>query len=141
MLSGTGKDGNIAVGFRLVWTQIKIHFQAIATAHDATDESFLLAQPLDRAGFHKDGSQPKSVTHAVTMELEERRAHDLDVRLCNNLLREAHERWSWEANTSLSGAFLLSPPNQLGFIEDPVFQVALTTYLGQSCPLMGPLVG
>ena len=94
MLSGIKKDGCVATGLRLAWTQLKINFQAVATAHDATDESFLLAQPLDRSGFHKDGSQSKSVTHAVTLELEERQAHDLDVRLCNDLPRGAYERWS-----------------------------------------------
>ena len=92
MLSGIGKDGCVATGLRLAWTQLKINFQAVATVHDAADDAFLLAQPLNGAGFSKDGSQPKSVTHAITKELDERRAHDLDVRLCNDLPRDAYER-------------------------------------------------
>jgi hypothetical protein len=31
--------------------------------------------------------------------------------------------------------------NQFGFIEDPIFQVATATYLGQPCPIMQPLAG
>ena len=41
----------------------------------------------------------------------------------------------------MSAVFLHSPPDQFGYIEDPVFQVAVATYLGQPCPLMQPLVG
>ena len=99
-MSGIRKVGNVAVGLRLAWTQLKINFQAVATVHSATDDSFLLAQPLARAGFFNDGSQPKSVTHPVTLKLKERWAHDLDVRLCNDLPRGSYEHWSWEANSS-----------------------------------------
>ena len=38
-------------------------------------------------------------------------------------------------------AFLLSPPDEFGYMEDPQFQIALATYLGQSCPVLAPVVG
>ena len=41
----------------------------------------------------------------------------------------------------MSIVFLLLPLDQLGFIEDPFFQVALATYWDHPCPLMAPLVG
>jgi hypothetical protein len=41
----------------------------------------------------------------------------------------------------MSATFLLSPPDQLGYMEDEVFQVGIATYLGQPCPLMAPVTG
>ena len=35
----------------------------------------------------------------------------------------------------------MSPPDHFGYIEDPTFQVATASYLGQACPLMAPVVG
>ncbi len=52
-----------------------------------------------------------------------------------------YERWAWEAWTKMSATFLLSPPDQMGYMEDEVFQVGITTYLGQPCPLMAPVMG
>ena len=91
------------------------------------NDNFLLEQTHKRAGFYSNRLQSKSVTHAITRDLEERCIHNLDVRLSNVLPRDAFERWSWEANSSMSRVFLLLPPDQLGFIEDPAFQVAVTT--------------
>ena len=79
MLSGIGKDGKVATSLRLAWTQLKINFQAVATVQDTADDTFLPAQLLNRAGFFSNRSQPKSVTHAIALELEERRAHNLNV--------------------------------------------------------------
>ena len=42
---------------------------------------------------------------------------------------------------NMSAVFLHSPLNHFGCMEDPVFQVGLVTSLGQSCPLMTPVVG
>ena len=41
----------------------------------------------------------------------------------------------------MSTVFIHSPPDQYGFIEDPIFQVASATYLSQPCPHMQPIVG
>jgi hypothetical protein len=46
---------------------------------------------------------------------------------------------SWK---KLSTTFHLSPPDELLYIEDVVFQVGIiATYLGQLCPLMSQVVG
>ena len=73
----------------------------------------------------------KPTLHAITRELEERRVHDLDVRLCNNLYRDAYESLSWEANSSMSGVFLLLPPDQLGFINPFLLLGRGTFFLNQ----------
>ena len=41
----------------------------------------------------------------------------------------------------MSAVFLHSPPDQLGYIGNPEFQVVMITYLRQPCPLMAPFVG
>jgi hypothetical protein len=41
----------------------------------------------------------------------------------------------------MSATFLLSPLDQLGYMEDEVFQVGIATYLSQPCPLMAPVMG
>ncbi len=41
----------------------------------------------------------------------------------------------------MSATFVLSPPDQLGYMEDEVFQVGIATNLGQPCPLMAPVTG
>ena len=41
----------------------------------------------------------------------------------------------------MSSMFLTSPPDRIGHLGDNVHQVAMTTYLGQPCPMVAPLVG
>ena len=41
----------------------------------------------------------------------------------------------------MSAAFLTSPPDAIGYLGDNVFQVSTATYLGQSCPIIAPVVG
>ena len=101
----------------------------------------LVLQPLERAGFYATGEQPKSATKSLTFELEARQADKLGDRIVERLPRSSYKRWPWEACTEYSGMFLLSPPDCLGYVKRPLFQVAVLTYLGQPCPLMAPLVG
>jgi hypothetical protein len=41
----------------------------------------------------------------------------------------------------MSATFLLSPRDQLGYMENEVFQMGIPTYLGQPCPLAAPATG
>ena len=41
----------------------------------------------------------------------------------------------------ISASFIQSPPDAIGYMGEKVFQVAITTYLGQPCPRMAPVVG
>ena len=82
-----------------------------------------------------------SVTTAITIELESSRLKDLGTRISGMLRRKHYERWAWEASNKMSATFLHSPPDALGYIGDPEFQVVMTTYLGQPCPIMAPFVG
>ena len=58
-----------------------------------------------------------------------------------SLTRHDYGRWSWEACSKFSGSFLLSPPDHFGLSEDHIFQVVVTTSLGQPCPLIAPVTG
>ena len=42
-----------------------------------------------------------------------------------------YERWASEACTKMRKTFLLSPPDQLGYMVDEIFQVGITAYLRQ----------
>jgi hypothetical protein len=52
-----------------------------------------------------------------------------------------YEHWALEAWTMMSAIFFFSPSDQLGYMEDEVFQVGIASYLGQPCPLMAPVTG
>ena len=75
------------------------------------------------------------------MELESARSKRLGKRIEEELERTDYERWAWEGWAKMSTEFLLSPPDSLGYMEDPIVQVAFTTYLGQPCPLIAPVAG
>ena len=62
-------------------------------------------------------------------------------RIIERLLRSSYKCWLWEANLKMSRMFLVFPVDRIGYIDSPVFQVAMATYLGQPYPLMVPLVG
>ena len=78
---------------------------------------------------------------ALTMELEGEREASLDLHIKEMLARTDYKRWSWEGWTKLSSVWLHSPPDSFGYIEDPLFGVMFTTYLGQPCPAIAPVVG
>ena len=103
--------------------------------------NYLIVQPVKRAGFYEDRSMARSVTHALTEELEKQRSLNLGANIARTLGREDYEKWSWDGCTRMSSMFLTSPPDRIGFLGDNIFQVAIASYLGQPCPIMAPLVG
>ncbi len=96
---------------------------------------------MEPAGFYADGTHAPLVTNALTLEMETQRSRCLGDRITAILNHGKYEHWAWEAWTKMSATFLLSPPDQLGYMEDEVFQVGFATYLGQPCPLMAPVMG
>ena len=50
-------------------------------------------------------------------------------------------RLPWDGCSNLSTALLQSPPDAIEYMGSKVFQVTMTTYLGQPCPIIAPLVG
>ena len=82
-----------------------------------------------------------SVTNAITIELETQRSLHLGTTVESSLDKSEYEKWSWDGCGKLSAAFLQSPPDQIGYMGDNIFQVAMATYLGQPCPIMAPVVG
>jgi len=74
VLRNSRPDGNIATGIHQAWSHLNSKFQEVASPEQVGDTAnFLIAQPVERAGFYEDGSMAASVTHAVTEELEQRR--------------------------------------------------------------------
>jgi hypothetical protein len=67
-----GTNNNIANGLQHAWKHLQ---NAIATPTQLTDDAtkYLLTQDILRAGSYHDGSTPKLVTNAITMELEKAR--------------------------------------------------------------------
>ena len=115
--------------------------QGVAEADKLNDTNLLLTQEVERAGIYSNGTIAGSVTDAVTRELESARSKRLGKRIESELERTDYERWAWEAWTKMSTEFLLSPPDAIGYMEDPIVQVAFTTYLGQPCLLIAPVAG
>ena len=76
-----------------------------------------------------------------TVEMEREREANLNLHIKLSLARADYQHWSREGCTSMSSMWLHSPPDQFGFIEDPLFCVIFATYLGQPCPAITPVVG
>ena len=71
VLRNSRPDGDIATGIHQAWSHLNSKFQEVASPEQVDDTStFLITQPVERAGFYEDGSMAASVTHAVTEELE-----------------------------------------------------------------------
>ena len=142
VLTNSRPDGDIATGLHQAWSHLTSKFQEVATPEQMGDtENYLINQPIERAGFCADGSVKRSVTNAVTEELEKQRSSSLGTKIQETLGRDDYEKWAWDGSTRMSSTFLSSPPDAIGYLGDNVFQVVLTTYLGQPCPMMAPLVG
>ena len=120
---------------------LQTNFQESSSLARQNDESLLLNQDITQAGFRKDGTYPKSITKAVTAELEYSRSEQLGDHIRNTLHRRDYERWSWESWTRMNIVFLHSPPDALGHLSNDEFRIAFATYIGQECPVLGPLAG
>ena len=61
--------------------------------------------------------------------------------VASSLNRSDYEKWSWDRYTKMSAVFLTSPPDAISYLGDNVFQVSITMYLCQLCPIIAPVVG
>ena len=77
---------------------------------------------------YEDGSFAPSVTKAITNELEKALSIILGLQISTSLERDDYEQWSWEAWLKISAVFIRSPPDQYGYIGDPIFQVHTTNF-------------
>ena len=104
---------------------------------------YLITQAVTRAGFYEDGPMEISVTKAVTIKLETQRSMRLGTIVEILLDRDEYEynKLSWDGRIMMSAVLLQSPPDSIGYMGDNIFQIAMTTYLGQPCPIMAPVVG
>ena len=71
LLMNSRPESNIATGIQQAWSHLTFKFQKVVLPEQVVDTSkHLLTQPIARAGFYGDGSLAKSVTCAITIELE-----------------------------------------------------------------------
>ncbi|EJK51883.1 hypothetical protein THAOC_28906, partial [Thalassiosira oceanica] len=141
LLNESSPSSNLAAGLKYSWHHLQSSFQEASPPMRANDGSLLLNQDASHAGFYPDGSFARSITNAITCELERSRAIALDETITSTLPRKSYERWAWEGWGQTSAMFLQSPPDELGHLGDNEFPVAFATYLGQACPAVAPLVG
>ena len=146
LLTNSNPSTNTVSGLKFAWSHLQLNFQEVSSRKQALDASLLLNQDITRAGFGAgfgaDSTVAPSVTNVITIKELERSWRDhLDQQIETSLDRGDCEKWSWDACTWGSLIFLHLPPDQFGYIEDPIFQVAWTTDLGQACPLLAPVVG
>jgi hypothetical protein len=140
-LSAARPTSNLKSSLQYTWLHLTQNFQDVATALKTSDKNLLLSQSVERVGFYADGTHAPLVTNALTLETETRWSRCLGERITAILNCGKYEHWAWEAWTKMSATLLLSPSDQLGYMEDEVFQVGIATYLGQPCPLMAPVTG
>eukprot|EP00956_Cyclotella_meneghiniana_P011950 scaffold16843_cov51-Cyclotella_meneghiniana.AAC.6 len=72
----------------------------ITTHAQQADSSFLCTQDVTHAGIYEDGSIDKSVTNAITIEIERLRALSLASKVEGQFQRTEYERWAFESCTT-----------------------------------------
>jgi hypothetical protein len=71
MLENDNRPHSIASAIRYTWTHLTTTFHDIRTpTQTASKKSLLLMQEVQQAGFYQEGTQPSSVTRAITTEIE-----------------------------------------------------------------------
>ncbi len=141
LLSAARPTSNLKSSMQYTWLNLTQNFQDVATALERSDKNLVLSQSVKRVGFYADRTHAPLVTNTLTLEMQTQQSRCLGERITEILIHGKYERWASEAWTKMSATFLLSPPYQLGYMEDEVFQVDIATYLGQPCPLMAPFTG
>jgi hypothetical protein len=89
---------------------------------------YLITQPVTRAGFYEDGSMARSVTNAITNELEKQRLLHMSTIVETSLGRYDYEKWAWGGCGAMSAAFLQSLPDIIGYMGDNMFQELVDKY-------------
>jgi hypothetical protein len=141
LLSAARPTSNLKSGLQYTWLHLTQNFKDVATALETLDKKLLLSQSVEHAGFYADGTHAPLVIDALTLEMETQQSRCLGERITAILNCGKYERWAWEAWTKMSATFLHFPPDQLGYMEDEVFQAGIATYLGQPYPLMALVMG
>ena len=122
------------------WSHL-LTFQQVVSTEASENQDLLINQPIERAGFHSDGTIPRSVTREITMEIESARSTYLGKQIANTLSKKHYERWAWDGWTKLGASFVTSPPDGIGMIKDVEWRTIIATYLGQPDPNLAALVG
>ena len=93
---------------------VTLKFQEVVLPAQVIDASkHLLTQPIVRAGFYEDGSMAKSVTSAITINLEKQRLMRMGTIVESSLGRDKYEKLTSDGCSDLSTAFLQSSPDRI----------------------------
>ena len=142
MLQRDDQPQGVASAIRETWSQLTKTFQDIRIQTQTDQErSYLLTQEVEQAGFHHDGTQPSSVTRAITKEIETARGKQLRKKIVETLPKDDFERQAYLNCGRMSYVFLHSPPDHIGYMENETLRMGFARYLGQPCPVMAPMVG
>ncbi|KAL9183104.1 hypothetical protein ACHAXT_004891 [Thalassiosira profunda] len=139
LLSSSNQSGNLVSGLRQTWSHLSSSFQGVATRSSWRDESLLLNQDIGRG--HPRGRSSPAIGDLRCHSGWNGRARHLGERIAAERNRRHFERWSWDGWSKLGSQFIISPPDHFGFIGNRLFPAVFTSYLGQPCPLVAPIVG
>jgi hypothetical protein len=135
----TRENSSLQRGLRHAWNQLQVSNQAIGVP---IVENSLLCRNVNGAGRLLSGATPKSVTHAITFELEKGRFEKLNNLVASTLTpNSSQESRAWRNVDRYSSQFLNSPPDAIGFLSDSIFPEVFTQYLGLPSPAVRPFIG
>jgi hypothetical protein len=100
----------------------------------------LIAQPVQQAGFYKDGRRPSKLTAALTDEIEEARYQILDQEIIARPVGDV-ERWAWQNGDPMVGLALENVPCPLGGLSDDAVIDTFNSTMGQKWPAARPFIG
>ena len=108
----------------------------LATGTDVASSS-VFNTPLSGAGTVSSGLPLKSPTNLWTDTLEKARFDSLnrELRSLPSASRHANAVLSFINVDRYSSQFLTTPPDSIGFLDDPKFLVSFSNYLGLPCPI------
>ena len=92
LLLNSRPESNITTGIQQAWSHLTFKFQEVVLTKQVIDTSkHPLAQPIVRAGFYEDSSMAKSVTSAITIELEKQSLMRMSSIVESSLGRDDYE--------------------------------------------------
>ena len=142
MLEWDNQPCSISLAIRDTWTHLTTTFHDIRTpTQTANKKSYLLMQEVQQAGFYQEGTQPSSVTRAITTEIETERGEKLTKQVLQTLSRSDYEQQAYLNCSKMSLVFLHFPPDHIGYMENKPFCMGFERCLGQACPIIAPMVG
>jgi hypothetical protein len=137
LLSNSTSEFGLGSAIKCAWEGIQHQFD---NTGEAKNSDQFMGQPLDRAGFSKDGKIPNSATHELSKEMDKatlisltKYVKEAATSADTSILQQA-QVVAFQNVDRYSSAFLVSLPDRLGFMKDVFFADAMAQYLGLPAP-------